>query len=139
MIVSFRSLHDCLCYNFTRFLFFAVYTIFVLIFFCFPLTKNRSRKPLCIKAFGFGGEQGIRTLEAVFAAYTISSRAPSTNSDNSPFKTCLGHRHLHIISNCPAKIKSFFKKYVLKPCIYSAKIALLMYNNQAASVSTDAA
>ena len=90
-------------------------------------------------AFLFGGEQGIRTLEAVFAAYTISSRAPSTNSDNSPFKTCLGHRHLHIISNCPAKIKSFFKKYVLKPCIYSAKIALLMYNNQAASVSTDAA
>ena len=74
-----------------------------------------------------------------FYVYTISSRAPSTNSDNSPFKTCLGHRHLHIISNCPAKIKSFFKKYVLKPCIYSAKIALLMYNNQAASVSTDAA
>lgn len=72
-------------------------------------------------AFLFGGEQGIRTLEAVFAAYTISSRAPSTNSDNSPFKTCLGHRHLHIISNCPAKIKSFFKKYVLKACIYSAK------------------
>ena len=65
MIVSFRSLHDCLCYNFTRFLFFAVYTIFVLIFFCFPLIKNRSRKPLCIKAFGFGGEQGIRTLETL--------------------------------------------------------------------------
>ena len=55
----------CLCYNFTRFLFFAVYTIFILFFFCFPLIKNISRKPLCIKAFGFGGEQGIRTLETL--------------------------------------------------------------------------
>ena len=91
-------------------------------------------------AFLFGGEQGIRTLEAVFAAYTISSRAPSTNSDNSPFKTCLGHRHLHIISNCPAKIKSFFKNYVPETVyLLREKIALLIYNNQAASVSTDAA
>ena len=49
MIVSFRSLHDCLCYNFTRFSFFAVYTIFVLIFFCFPLIKNRSQKPYGLK------------------------------------------------------------------------------------------
>ena len=40
MIVSFRSLHDCLCYNFTRFSFFAVYTIFILFFFCFPLIKK---------------------------------------------------------------------------------------------------
>ena len=32
----------------------------------------------------FGGEQGIRTLEQVIARYTISNRAPSTNSDNSP-------------------------------------------------------
>ena len=85
MIVSFRSLHDCLCYNFTRFSFFAVYTIFVLIFFCFPLIKNRSRKPLCIKAFGFGGEQGIRTLEQALTCYTISNRAPSASSDNSPY------------------------------------------------------
>ena len=34
-----------------------------------------------------GGEQGIRTLEASFKAYTISSRAPSTSSDNSPYQT----------------------------------------------------
>ena len=33
----------------------------------------------------FGGEQGIRTLEAVLATYTISNRAPSTSSDNSPY------------------------------------------------------
>ena len=31
-----------------------------------------------------GGEQGIRTLETVLAVYTISNRAPSTSSDNSP-------------------------------------------------------
>ena len=32
----------------------------------------------------YGGEQGIRTLETVLAVYTISNRAPSTSSDNSP-------------------------------------------------------
>ena len=32
----------------------------------------------------FGGEQGIRTLEQVIARYTISNRAPSASSDNSP-------------------------------------------------------
>ena len=31
-----------------------------------------------------GGEQGIRTLEATLIAYTISNRAPSASSDNSP-------------------------------------------------------
>ena len=37
------------------------------------------------KVFSFlGGEQGIRTLETVLAVYTISNRAPSTSSDNSP-------------------------------------------------------
>ena len=34
----------------------------------------------------FGGEQGIRTLEQVIARYTISNRAPSASSDNSPNK-----------------------------------------------------
>ena len=32
-----------------------------------------------------GGEQGIRTLEQVIARYTISNRAPSASSDNSPY------------------------------------------------------
>ena len=98
MIVSFRSLHDCLCYNFTRFLFFAVYTIFVLIFFCFPLTKNRSRKPLGIKAFGFGGEQGIRTLETLltFTRFPIVLLRPARTT-------------LRICNQMLAKIKSFFK------------------------------
>ena len=32
----------------------------------------------------YGGEQGIRTLEQVIARYTISNRAPSASSDNSP-------------------------------------------------------
>ena len=36
----------------------------------------------------FGGEQGIRTLEQGLARYTISNRAPSTDSDNSPFVIC---------------------------------------------------
>ncbi len=39
---------------------------------------------LAIMFFVFGGEQGIRTLETVLAVYTISNRAPSTSSDNSP-------------------------------------------------------
>ncbi len=41
-----------------------------------------------------GGEKGIRTLETVLAAYTISNRAPSTNSDISPLPQkpgCIGH------------------------------------------------
>src|SRR5699024_6613698 len=38
--------------------------------------------PICLKD---GGERGIRTLETAFAAYTISNRAPSTNSDSSPW------------------------------------------------------
>lgn len=33
----------------------------------------------------FGGEQGIRTLEHPFRCYTISNRAPSASSDNSPY------------------------------------------------------
>ena len=110
MIVSFRSLHDCLCYNFTRFLFFAVYTIFVLIFFCFPLIKNRSRKPLCIKAFGFGGEQGIRTLEHPFRCYTISNRAPSASSDISPHSVCLTNvKRLRSIAQLRCGLKRFFR------------------------------
>lgn len=84
MIVSFRSLHDCLCYNFTRFLFFAVYTIFVLIFFCFPLIKNRSRKPLYIKGFRLWRRARDSNPRNAFDVYTISNRAPSTSSDNSP-------------------------------------------------------
>ncbi len=32
-----------------------------------------------------GGEHGIRTHETVLAVYTISNRAPSTSSDNSPY------------------------------------------------------
>ena len=35
--------------------------------------------------WGSGGEQGIRTLEQVIARYTISNRAPSASSDNSPY------------------------------------------------------
>ena len=39
----------------------------------------------CGISFISGGEQGIRTLEQVIARYTISNRAPSTSSDNSPY------------------------------------------------------
>ena len=48
----------------------------------------------------YGGEQGIRTLETALTVYTISSRAPSTSSDNSP-------RRLSIIHNRGGKIKCF--------------------------------
>ena len=44
-----------------------------------PITSEASR----LWAF-FGGEQGIRTLEQALTCYTISSRAPSASSDNSP-------------------------------------------------------
>lgn len=38
----------------------------------------------------FGGEQGIRTLEHPFRCYTISNRAPSASSDNSPYTAGAG-------------------------------------------------
>ena len=53
----------------------------------------------------FGGEQGIRTLEAVLATYTISTRAPSTSSDNSPYLPY----SFSIITNNSLKIKYIFK------------------------------
>ena len=52
-----------------------------------------------------GGEQGIRTLEQVIARYTISNRAPSTSSDNSPY---LQIKCLYIIYDDSEKIKCFF-------------------------------
>ena len=47
------------------------------------LTKKKKAPNRCFSLFG--GEQGIRTLETVLAVYTISNRAPSTSSDNSPY------------------------------------------------------
>lgn len=58
-----------------------------------------------------GGEQGIRTLEAVLATYTISNRAPSTSSDNSPY--AFSQATLYIIIYCPEKIKYIFKVFDL--------------------------
>ena len=49
-----------------------------------------------------GGEQGIRTLEQVIARYTISNRAPSTSSDNSPYQICLV-----ILTDNPFFVNSF--------------------------------
>ncbi len=45
---------------------------------------NKLQRLAIIQLF-HGGEQGIRTLEQVIARYTISNRAPSTSSDNSPY------------------------------------------------------
>ena len=42
--------------------------------------KKQALRP----AFYIGGEQGIRTLEQALTCYTISNRAPSASSDNSP-------------------------------------------------------
>ena len=48
--------------------------------FLFCQSKKQALRP----AFRFGGEQGIRTLEQALTCYTISNRAPSASSDNSP-------------------------------------------------------
>ena len=53
--------------------------------------------------FPFGGEQGIRTLETVLAVYTISSRAPSTSSDNSPY----------------SQINKYISRFFKAPCYYT--------------------
>ena len=45
--------------------------------------KNNKQHAMVLLVI-FGGEQGIRTLEQVIARYTISNRAPSASSDNSP-------------------------------------------------------
>ncbi len=81
---------------------------------------------------GYGGEQGIRTLEAVLAAYTISNRAPSTSSDNSP------RQQFNIIYDTFDKIKYFFAfsflikfnrhKYGQLPCFYLDSISIDCYN-----------
>ena len=47
--------------------------------------KNNKQHAMVLLVI-FGGEQGIRTLEQVIARYTISNRAPSASSDNSPNK-----------------------------------------------------
>ena len=51
-----------------------------------PLLSYQQKTKGIANAIPFvsGGEQGIRTLETVLAVYTISNRAPSTSSDNSP-------------------------------------------------------
>ncbi len=72
---------SCLCIWWI--LFFNVATQNFLGMLYFPLTNKKRQVSVEIWHF-FGGEQGIRTLEAVLATYTISNRAPSTSSDNSP-------------------------------------------------------
>ena len=53
--------------------------------FLFCQSKKQALRP----AFRFGGEQGIRTLEQALTCYTISNRAPSASSDNSPYSFSL--------------------------------------------------
>ena len=48
------------------------------------LSTKKQRVQQMLYPLFYGGEQGIRTLETVLAVYTISNRAPSTSSDNSP-------------------------------------------------------
>ena len=49
-----------------------------------PFHYKKTKPPERMALFFCGGEQGIRTLEQVIARYTISNRAPSASSDNSP-------------------------------------------------------
>ena len=51
-----------------------------------PCPTNKKKRRRCNVSSSFhGGEQGIRTLETAVTVYTISSRAPSASSDNSPY------------------------------------------------------
>ena len=67
----------------------------------------QQKKPLSLicsnSGFVRSGEWGIRTLETVVAVYTISNRAPSASSDNSP-------NYLVIITYLFGNYKSFFEK-----------------------------
>ena len=54
-----------------------------------------------------GGEQGIRTLEQVIACYTISNRAPSASSDNSPYLQPVYYNQLFM------KNQVYFKIYLI--------------------------
>ena len=47
-------------------------------------------------AFFLGADEEIRTLETVFAVYTISNRAPSASSDTSAYKADL-HRPYNLL------------------------------------------
>ena len=51
---------------------------------CKTEERTEQKEKAADATFLFGGEQGIRTLEQVIARYTISNRAPSASSDNSP-------------------------------------------------------
>ena len=53
-----------------------------------------------------GGEQGIRTLEYSLKHYTISNRAPSASSDNSPCRSAIIH---YVCEKCKTKITYLLK------------------------------
>ena len=49
-----------------------------------PVLYSKNKKPQK-RLFIFGADVGIRTPEASLKTYTISNRAPSASSDNSPY------------------------------------------------------
>ena len=61
-----------------------------------------------------GGEQGIRTLEYSLKHYTISNRAPSASSDNSPYLKIYAAESRgfsfanRFYNNIPRYVKSYF-------------------------------
>ena len=85
MIVSFRSLHDCLCYNFTRFSFFCSLYDFYSILFLFSFDKKYKPKTLMYQGLRLWRRARDSNPRNAFDVYTISNRAPSTSSDNSPY------------------------------------------------------
>ena len=76
-----------------------------------PLHKNKRRY---FRTVYFGGEQGIRTLEYSLKHYTISNRAPSASSDNSPYLKLFAAESRgfsfanRFYNNIPRYVKSYF-------------------------------
>ena len=91
----------------------------VLLGFALFLPKMQEKTSFAVvdkRRFFYGGEQGIRTLETALTVYTISSRAPSTSSDNSP-------RRLSIIHKRDRKIKCFLKFFLFSFIFFCGAVA----------------
>ena len=85
------------------------------------------KKPVTnvVTGFFYGGEQGIRTLETALTVYTISNRAPSASSDNSPY----GQMWCISVECENYYIRTFTEKQALFLISHSALPMLLWFNS----------
>ena len=77
--------------------------------------RIKKKRHFFVSLLYLGGEQGIRTLEQGLTRYTISNRAPSTSSDNSPddehyYIQLIIKNQVFILKNL--KRTRFFQKFV---------------------------